>query len=342
MEDRPEAAGMSNSAWQMPHAAPSGMDTPPDDAAIASRARIIKIASIIALLGNFFLSALKIVLGVQSGSLAVLGDGIDSGVDVLIAIMSLIVAGIISRPADQDHPWGHGRAETVATTLLACTLFFAGGQLILNSAQKLLSRREIEIPEASALIATVISITGKLLLAWSQYLFGRRAGSAMLKANAKNMAADVIISAAVLLGLVLAEWFGMGSIDLVAAIVVGFWVIKGAVEIFLEANAELMDSAGKESYQAVFDAVRAVDGAGNPHRTRMRRIAGRWDINIDIEVAPDLSVREAHRIANRVERAIKARVEGVYDIVVHIEPTGDHAVTPGEGFGLTEAEMREP
>ncbi|MDR2517156.1 MAG: cation diffusion facilitator family transporter [Spirochaetaceae bacterium] len=340
MEDRPESAGMSNIPWQRPHAARSGVDTPVDNAAIARKARLIKIASITALLGNFALSALKIMLGIQSGSLAVLGDGIDSGVDVLIAIMSLIVAGIISRPADQDHPWGHGRAETVATTLLACTLFFAGGQLILNSAQKLIFRREIEIPEAAAFVAAVISITGKLLLAWSQYLFGRRAGSSMLKANAKNMAADVIVSATVLLGLVLAQWFGMGSIDLVAAIAVGFWVIKSAVEIFLEANAELMDSAGKESYRAVFDAVRSVEGAGNPHRTRMRRIAGRWDINIDIEVAPELSVREAHRIANRVERAIKARVEDVYDIVVHIEPTGDHAITPGEGFGLTEAEIQ--
>jgi cation diffusion facilitator family transporter len=205
----------------------------------------------------------------------------------------------------------------------------------------LIFREAAVVPQAPALAATVISIIGKLLLAWSQYLFGKKADSAMLKANAKNMAADVVISAAVLLGLVLAFVFEQGAIDLIAAIVVGLWVIKGAVEIFLEANAELMDSAGKESYRAVFDAVRSVKGAGNPHRTRMRRIAGLWDIDIDVEVDPKLTVREAHGIATEVEQAIKARIENVYDIVVHVEPTGDHDDHVNEGFGLTEAGVQE-
>jgi cation diffusion facilitator family transporter len=306
------------------------------NAALGGKASIIKTASLTAILGNFALSALKITLGIRGGSLAVLGDGIDSAVDVLIAVMTLAVAGVISRPADEDHPWGHGRAETVATALLACTLFFAGAQLVLNSLHKLIFGAAREIPTGPAFLAAIISIAGKLLLAWSQFLFGKKAGSAMLKANAKNMAADVLISATVLLGLILARILNSGVVDLAAAILVGFWVIRQAVEIFLEANAELMDSAGKESYQAVFDAVRSVKEAGNPHRTRMRRIAGLWDIDIDVEVDPELSVREAHLIANRVEQAIKERVEGVYDIMVHIEPYGDQGRQGQEGFGLAE------
>ncbi|MDR2434450.1 MAG: cation diffusion facilitator family transporter [Treponema sp.] len=306
------------------------------DIPITKKARIIRLASITALAGNTVLSALKIVLGLRGGSLAVLGDGIDSAVDVLIALMSLIVAGIISRPADEDHPWGHGRAETVATALLACTLFFAGGQLILSSVEKLILRSETVIPSAAALAATLISIAGKLLLVWSQYVFGKKANSAMLKANAKNMAADVVISCTVLAGLLLSRVFKTGVIDLVAAILVGLWVIREAVEIFLEVNAELMDSSGKEYYRIVFEAVRSVEGAGNPHRTRMRRIAGLWDIDIDIEVNSELKLRDAHLIANRVEKAIKERIEGVYDIMVHVEPEGDPANFRDEGFGLSE------
>ena len=107
---------------------------PPDGIALKRRARIIRIASVTALLGNTLLASLKIGTGIHAGSLAVLGDGIDSSVDVLIAVMTLVVARIISRPADRGHPWGHGRAETVATALLSCILFFAGAQLILNSA----------------------------------------------------------------------------------------------------------------------------------------------------------------------------------------------------------------
>jgi cation diffusion facilitator family transporter len=301
---------------------------------IKQRASLIQAASITAILGNFALSALKIGAGLYAQSLAVLGDGIDSGVDVLIAIMSLVVARVISRPADAEHPWGHGRAETVATALLSFTLFFAGGQLILSSARNLLFGRLMEIPDAPALIATGISVVGKLLLAWSQYLFGKKADSAMLRANAKNMAGDVFISVAVLLGLLLSLLLNMGVIDSVVAILVGFWVIRQAVGIFLEANAELMDGSSVESYKAVFEAVHSVKKAGNPHRTRMRRIAGLWDIDIDIEVDPEITVREAHHVATEVELAIKSRVEGVYDIMVHVEPVGDSGNQ--EGFGLRE------
>jgi cation diffusion facilitator family transporter len=300
----------------------------------ANRAGLIKAASITALVGNLILASLKIAAGIFAESLAVLGDGIDSSMDVLIAIMTLIVSAVISRPADKGHPWGHGRAETVATAILSLILFFAGAQLILNSAYKLITGVQAEVPGMAALIVTCVSIAGKILLSWSQYLFGKKAGSAMLKANAKNMAGDVVTSAGVLIGLGFSVFLNIGAIDLVTAILVGIWVIKNAVGIFLGANAELMDGATDDaSYKALFDAVRSVPEAGNPHRTRMRRIAGFWDIDVDIEVNPNLTVKKAHEIACRVENAVKERIEGVYDIMVHVEPTGNKQT---EGYGLTE------
>jgi cation diffusion facilitator family transporter len=284
------------------------------------------------------LSALKIGAGIIAGSLAVLGDGIDSFVDVLISIMTLVVSLVISRPADKSHPWGHGRAETVATAMLSLILFFAGAQLILNSAQNLYSGAAREVPGMAAIVVTIVSIIGKILLSWTQYLFGKKAGSEMLKANAKNMAADVVTSAGVLVGLCLAIFFGIGAIDLITAILVGIWVIKNAVGIFFGANAELMDGAtDDESYRALFEAVRSVPEAGHPHRTRMRRIAGFWDIDLDIEVNPALTIGEAHAIACRVEDAVKTRIEGVYDIMVHVEPAGNKQ---NEGYGLSEEHFK--
>jgi len=299
-----------------------------------NKARLIRAASLTALFGNTVLALVKIGTGIYAGSLAVIGDGIDSAMDVLIAIMSLVVARIISRPADETHPWGHGRAETVATALLSCILFFAGAQLVLNSGRDIISGVQREVPSLPALVVTVISIAGKLLLAWSQYMFGKKAGSPMLKANAKNMSADVLLSAGVLLGLGLSLLFKIGVIDSWAAALVGLWVIKSALGIFWEANAELMDGGShKTYYQEVFEAVNSVEEAGHPHRVRMRRIAGLWDIDIDIEVPPNKTVTEAHWIAYNVENAIKARVENVYDIMIHVEPAGN---MEEEGFGLSE------
>jgi cation diffusion facilitator family transporter len=301
------------------------------------KAAILKLAAYTGLVGNGALAALKIWAGISGGSLAVVGDGIDSSVDVLIAAMTLVVARVIAQPADPEHPWGHGRAETVATALLSFALFFAGAQLILDSGKSLLSGTEPEIPSRLAVIATLISIVGKLILAWSQYALGKKADSAMLRANAKNMTGDVVISAGVLIGLGLSIYLKIGFIDSITALLVGLWVIRASVGIFFEANTELMDgSSGSESYKAVFEAVHSVSGAGHPHRTRMRRIAGLWDIDLDIEVKPNLTVLEAHWIAHQVEKAIKERVEGVYDIMVHVEPAGN---MEDEGYGLQEKDQ---
>jgi cation diffusion facilitator family transporter len=303
-----------------------------------SKAQLIKTASLTALFGNTLLAAVKIGTGLYAGSLAVIGDGIDSSMDVLIAIMSLIVARIIARPADESHPWGHGRAETVATTLLSCMLFFAGAQLILNSGRNIIFGTEREVPSLPALIGTLVSIAGKLLLAWSQSVFGKKANSPMLKANAKNMAADVLLSAGVLAGLGLSMLFNIGIIDSWAALLVGIWVIKTALGVFTEANTELMDGgSNRVYYQAVFDAVNSVEEAGRPHRVRMRRIAGLWDIDIDIEVPPNKTVIEAHWIAYKVEEAIKDRVHNVYDIMIHVEPAGN---LENEGYGLSEENIK--
>jgi len=305
--------------------------------AFLDKSRLIKIASISALFGNAVLAAVKAAAGIASGSLAVIGDGIDSSVDVLIAIMSLFVARIIAQPADESHPWGHGRAETVATALISFMLFFAGAQLIFSSARDIVLGTEKEVPSFLAVIGTLVSIAGKILLASLLYMMGKKAKSSMLKANAKNMTADVLLSAGVLIGLGLSMFFNIGVIDLWAAILVGLWVIKSALEIFIEANTELMDGGSdKAHYKEVFDAVKTVEEAGHPHRVRMRRIAGFWDIDIDIEVPPNKTVIEAHWIAHKVENAIKMRVENIYDIMIHVEPSGN---IENEGYGLSEESL---
>lgn len=307
-------------------------------AAKTDKTRSIRAAAIIALAGNAALAILKIVAGTLADSGALIGDGIDSSTDVLISVITLFVVRIISKPADAEHPWGHGRAETVATAFLSFVIFFAGAQLIVNSLSGLLSGGRHFAPSVAAIVVTSVSIVGKMLLAWSQYLLGKRAASAMLMANAKNMAADVLISVGVLAGLLISALTGSALADTIIAMLIGLWIIRTAVGIFREANLELMDgNTDMEPYRVIIDAVNSTQGASNPHRARIRRIAGFLDIDFDIDVDPECTVREAHAIATRVERAIKRELENVYDIMIHIEPRGD---TTAEAYGLSEEEMR--
>jgi cation diffusion facilitator family transporter len=298
----------------------------------------IRTAAIIAITGNALLAGLKIVMGILSKSNALLGDGIDSSTDVVIGVMALAVVKIISKPADETHPFGHKRAETVTTAFLSFVIFFAGAQLVIASASNLINDTHMVAPSPMAVCAALVSIAGKMLLAFSQYALGKRANSSMITANAKNMASDVVISAGVLVGFILTFLTGWGHTDSVVAILVGLWIIKTAFSIVLDVNLELMDgNTDSKPYTAIVEAVDAVEGVSNPHRARVRRISGFWDIEFDLDTAPERTVLEAHRLASRVEHEIKARVENVFDIMIHIEPRGD---TSSEAFGLSEDNMR--
>ena len=303
----------------------------------SDKIKMIRAASIIALVCNFVLALLKIIAGLLSKSNALIADGIDSSTDVIISIIALVVVRVISKPADKEHPWGHGRAETVATAVLSFILFFVGAQLIFNSVTVFISGEQKAVPSVMAIIVTLVSIAGKTLLAVSQYVLGKRADSAMIKANAKNMTGDVLISVSVLAGLIISTLTGTSYADTVIALFIGAWIIKTAVGIFLESNLELMDGNNdKNPYRVIVEAVRETDGASNPHRARMRRIAGFWDIDLDIGVNPKCTVIEAHNIASQVEKEIKQRLDNVFDIMIHIEPYGDDA---SEAYGLSEDEM---
>ena len=303
------------------------------------KAKYMKMAAIIAIIGNAVLAVSKIIVGFISHSGALIGDGIDSSTDVLISMITLVIIKFISKPADKKHPWGHRRAETIATAFLSFLIFFAGAQLIINSISNLISGTHTATPSVLAITVTIISIIGNLLLAYSQHVLGKRADSAIIKANAKNMAGDVFISLGVLVGFIITAVTGAAHADSIIAILIGGWIIKTAIGIFADVNLELMDgNKDIESYKIIVEAVNSVDGASHPHRARMRRISGFWDIIFDIYVSPECSVSESHKIASQVEDEIRKRLENIYDIVIHVEPCG---FENDEGFGLDEDEINE-
>jgi cation diffusion facilitator family transporter len=314
------------------------------------QSKTIAAAGWISLFGNLLLTLIKLIAGIRTGSLAVTGDGIDSSTDVIIAIVTLVISAVIARPSDWGHPWGHGRAETTATLALSFIIVFAGAQLGIQAAGAVIGALSggdallpIDNTASPALLAvTAVSICGKLLLAYSQYRLGKRAASAMILANAQNMRNDVVISVSVLAGLALVKLFSLPILDPIIAIPVSLWIIRNGLRIFFETNTELMDGGANAAlYKTLFDTIKTVPGVSNPHRARIRKIASRWDIDLDIEVEGSLSVYEAHKIAVNVEKALHKAIPDIYDIMVHVEPSGGKVET-GEQYGLSEADVKAP
>lgn len=302
------------------------------------RANIIKRASWIGIIGNALLAISKISVGFASESLAVIGDGIDTTTDVLTFFITLFAARIISKPPDCKYPYGYKKAETSATKILAFIIFFAGAQLLISTTRQMLSGELREMPAFFAIYITLFSIAGKAVLAYWQFRMGKSINSNMIIANARNMRNDIIISFSVLLGLFFTFILKMPIFDNITALVVSLWIIKEAFGIYRESNLEMMDGVRDTTvYSKIIEAVEETKGANNPHRIRVRNIAHLYLIALDIEVDRNIRVIEAHEIAKQVENNMKAKIENIYDILVHIEPLGN--VEHDETYGISENDI---
>ena len=289
-----------------------------------SREKILIRTSWVSTIGNAILSASKIIVGLFAGSLAVLGDGIDSATDVIISIVMIFTARIMNRPPSKKYVFGYEKAEGIATKILSLVIFYAGMQMLLSSVANIFSDATKEVPSAIAIYVTVFSIIGKLLLALYQYKQGKRIDSSLLTANAINMRNDVIISSGVLVGLVFTFIFKLPILDSITGLI---------ISLFIDSNVELMDGVKDVNvYNKIFEAVEEVPGASNPHRVRSRMIGNLYMITLDIEVNPQITITQAHEIAESVEKSIKSSIDNVYDILVHVEPAGE--CQTNEKFGI--------
>ena len=318
--------------------------SPPDGPKISlsgtARTKAIVVASWVGIVGNAVLAVLKLVVGVYAHSIAVVSDGVDSTIDIFTSAISLVAAKITAKPPDLNHPYGHTRAETIATKTFSFIIFFAGAQLAISTISGLVQGQAREMPGIFAIYVTIASVVGKTGLFIHKSWIGRRTDSSMLIADAKNMRSDIAVSLGVLVGLAFTYLLDLPLVDGITGIIISFWIMYVAFTIFLETNSELMEGYDDTGvYQQIFDAVESVPGAHHPHRTRIRTIGALRIVDLDIEVDGSLTVREAHEIAIGTEEAIRGCVPNVYDVLVHVEPVGNIEET--ERYGVSRGKLRD-
>lgn len=303
------------------------------------REKRIITTSWIGITGNLILSLLKIIVGIIAGSMAVVGDGIDSASDVVISFMTLFTARIISKPPDKKFPYGYARADTIATLALSFLIFFAGAQLIITTISQLVRGDIAEIPSNWAIAVTAFSILGKFILSLIHIRVGKKIESKMLVANGRHMQNDILLSLGVLLGLFFILILELPVLDKIVALLVGLWIMKVGLRIFLRTNTELMDGIKDPGiYEKIFKAVSKVEGVSNPHKVRVRQISNKYIIDVDIEVDGKTSVREAHSMGVEVEEQIRNEIKNVYDVLVHVEPLGN---IEEEVYGVSEEKIKK-
>ena len=291
-----------------------------------------------AIVGNGILAVLKLSVGFISGSFALIADGIDSTTDIASSLVVLIAARIIAKPPNIKFPYGYSKADTVAAKVLSFIIFFAGAQLAYSTIRILLQGAAMETPTSLAIWITIVSILGKLILTLLLSRTGKKVESPMLIANARNMRNDIFISISVLTSLLFTILLKEPLIDRLIALAISGFIMYSAFKIFMKSNVDLMDGIDDtEVYKRLFEAVNEVEGVHNAHRVRARKIGHHYMVNLDIEVHPYLTVKDAHEIAKNVEDSIKSNLKNIYDVMVHVEPLGNQE--EDEKYGITESEI---
>lgn len=301
---------------------------------IMTRSEEIKKVTWTGLIGNSILAFLKITSGIISGSIALVADGLDSSLDVASHIIMLMTSKIMKKKPDYMFPYGYNRVENITTYIITIIIFFVGVQLLYTNIIALYQNKPHDVPGYLALIVVVVSITGKLFLQYWQLKAGKKLNSPMLKASATNMRNDVILSSSVLLGLLLVYVFNMPVIDRIMAVVLSLWIIWIAIKLFRENSIDLMDGVDDPGlYSQIMDEIKKIKGVHNPHRIRIRKMAHKYIVDLDIEVDGKMSVYDAHNLGIEVEERIKNIINNIYDVMLHIEPIGNFE--EDEKFGVS-------
>lgn len=269
---------------------------------------------------NILVILAKLIVGLRSGSISVLGDAAHSGVDAINNVVGIVAVGLAAIPADEDHPYGHGKFETLGALAVASFLSITCFELLETAVRRIVAGAPPPRVEPLTFAVLLGAMAVNLGVAWSEFRAGRKLGSVMLKADARHTAADVLVTAGVLagLGLVKAGW---GAADawlaiLVASVIAysGYQIIRSTVPVLVDRRA-----LEAEEIRALAEATPGVMGADE---IRSRGHPGEAFAELTIRVDPAKDVEAAHEIADRVEKRLE-REAGFSGVVVHVEPAGE-------------------
>lgn len=275
---------------------------------------------------NVLLTVFKFVAGVLGASAAMIADAVHSLSDLLTDFVVLLFVKLSSRPADSDHPYGHGKYETLATAMVAIALLAAGGVLLSEGVQKIVAAihgEQLVMPGKIALWAALVSIAAKEGVYWITIAVAKRVDSSALRANAWHHRTDALSSVATALGIGCALLFGgkWAILDPIAAVLVSVFILVAAAKLLYEAVQDLLEkSLPKEVEQEIREIVEADHDMSELHNLRTRRVGAVYSIEMHLRMRGSTSLYEAHRHSMLLEQRLRKRFGQDTLISVHLEP----------------------
>lgn len=274
------------------------------------------------------LAFLKIVFGIIDNSQALVADGIHSLSDLATDIMVLLAMKHGSREADEEHPYGHGRIETIATVLLGLALIAVGAGIAQDAITRLFQPERLLNPGWFALGIAVLSVISKEAIYRYTMRAAKKLNSELLKANAWHSRTDAISSIVVIVGIA-GSMAGLEYLDAIAAVGVAFLVAKIGWDLSWKSVRELIDTGVDAEYaNKIREAINDVTGVQALHMLRTRRMGGDVLVDVHVIVDPKVSVSEGHQIGEKVRALLTGNFAEITDVTVHVDPEDDEANAP--------------
>ena len=290
------------------------------------RAKQIYRVTLLGMFVNMALFAFKLIAGIVGRSGAMIADAVHSASDFATDIVVLAFVRISSKPRDDDHKWGHGKYETLASLIIGVALFAVGVDIFMDSALKIKAVANGEVlprPGMIAIVAAAVSIVVKEAL----YQYTARKGKALespsVVANAWHHRSDALSSIGALLGIGAAYLLGekWRIADPIAAIVVAALILKVAIDLCSTALAELLEkSLPRATEEEIISIISATPNVYKPHNLRTRRIGSNIAVEVHIRVDGAMTVQDSHEISREIEHSLRARFGEQTAVAIHIEP----------------------
>jgi cation diffusion facilitator family transporter len=286
------------------------------------RYQLAKRVTLVGALVNALLALCKIVLGFVGNSQGLIADGVHSLADLVTDGLVLFASRFGSQQADKDHPYGHRRIETAATVFVAILLVLTGIGIIAQAIHGFITPHQGEVQSFTLWVAAISIILNELLFHYTLRA-ARTIRSELLRANAWHHRSDAASSFIVFVGIA-GGLLGYYALDGIAAIVVGFTIVKLSWDIGWSSLRELVDTGVDQATLALIEeTIIQVPGVKALHLLRNRSMAGRILIDVHVQVEPTITVSEGHYIATKVHQCLTGSVADIEDVTVHIDPEDD-------------------
>ncbi|RKZ84234.1 MAG: cation transporter [Candidatus Parabeggiatoa sp. nov. 1] len=302
----------------------------PSSSQISQQERYIAIrdVTILAVTINILLTIIKIVFGIVGHSQALIADGLHSLSDLLVGAMTLVAAKYSTQPPDAEHPYGHGRFETLVTIAGGGLLLLMAAGLLIDAQRRLFEPELLLQPTTISLVAAILSIAIKEAIYHYTIYIADRVRSPMLRANAWHHRSDAISSVIVFVG-VAGTMMGFLWLDAVATIGISLMIGYVGFSLSLPGISELMDTGlEKQELIEIKELIHSVEGVRGLHQLRTRKMGINVLVDTNILVDPRISVSESHQICEAVRTRLMAEMPEITDVLVHIDPENDEQSQP--------------